>query len=74
MLAQLLPRVSFVLADKIFEDLRAIKDDDEVEHLRLACDLAESGLLASIRAVATGRTARELDNIYSSSIMQRAPS
>lgn len=72
MLAQLLPRVSFVLADKIFEDLRAIKDDDEVEHLRLACDLAESGLLASIRAVATGRTARELDNIYSSSIMQRA--
>ncbi len=72
MLAQLLPRVSFVSADTIFEDLRSIKDDDEIEYLRLACDLAETGLLESVHAVATGRTARELDNIYLTSINQRA--
>jgi Xaa-Pro aminopeptidase len=30
--------------DGIFDDLRAIKDPDEIAHLRLACELAEIGI------------------------------
>lgn len=42
-----LPVTDLLDASQLFDDLRAIKDPDEIEHLRLACDLVEIGIGAA---------------------------
>lgn len=71
-LAAALPNAHFELVDWLLEDLRAIKDDDEIGHLRIAAELTDVGLLAAIQAVGLGRNAREIDVAYYTAIMEQA--
>ncbi len=65
-LVELAPGVAFVPADRVVESLRVIKDEDEVDALRRACDISTRALEALIAGPLAGRTeravARDLEN------------
>ena len=50
--------------DSIFDDLRAIKDPDEIAHLRLACELTEIGIEASSKDLAPGQTELAVNSAF----------
>jgi Xaa-Pro aminopeptidase len=56
------PQVSWVRAPGLVEALRAVKDDDEVEALRMACAAADRALadLLSFGGLRSGRTEKEV--------------
>ena len=56
------PKLAFVSIDGAVEDLRAIKDDDEIDLLRKAAAIADQALAQMIEAggIITGRTEREI--------------
>jgi Xaa-Pro dipeptidase len=64
---QLLERLPGVLledASEVFDDLRAIKDRDEVEHLRIACELTELGMQGAIDRLRTGMSEVAVNSAY----------
>ncbi len=50
--------------DTIFADLRAIKDPDEVAHLRLACELAEIGIGEAAKNLELDQTELAVNSAY----------
>lgn len=50
--------------DEIFDDLRAIKDPDEIAHLRLACELAEIGIGEAAKQLELDQTELAVNSAY----------
>lgn len=50
--------------DEIFDDLRAIKDPDEIEHLRRACDLVEIGIGEAAKNIRLDMTELAVNSAY----------
>jgi Xaa-Pro dipeptidase len=71
-LRQRLPNVEWIEAGAVFDDLRAIKDADEIAHLRLAAELTETGIAAARDALQPGLTAIGVSAAYQSAIWDRA--
>jgi Xaa-Pro dipeptidase len=65
--ASLLERLEGILledATQVFDDLRALKDPDEREHLRLACELTELGIAGALARVEPGMAEVALNSAY----------
>jgi Xaa-Pro aminopeptidase len=59
-----LPTAEIIDATRIFDALRTIKDPDEIEHLRLACELTEMGISAAIAELRPGMTELAVTSAY----------
>ena len=73
-LRQRLPDVEWVEAGVVFDDLRAIKDADEIAHLRLAAELTETGIAGARDALRPGLSAIGVSAAYQRAIWDRAAS
>src|SRR5215204_669481 len=71
-LRQRLPNVDWIEAGAVFDDLRAIKDADEIAHLRLAAELTETGIAAARDALQPGLSAIGVLAAYQRAIWDRA--
>jgi Xaa-Pro aminopeptidase len=69
-----LPDAEWVEAGAIFDDLRAIKDADEIAHLRLAAELTETGIAGARDALRPGLSAIGVSAAYQRAIWERAAS
>ncbi len=69
-----LPDVEWVEAGAVFADLRAIKDEDEIAHLRLAAELTETGITGARDALRPGLSALGVSAAYQRAIWDRAAS
>jgi Xaa-Pro dipeptidase len=69
-----LPGAEWVEAGAVFDDLRAIKDADEIAHLRLAAELTETGIAAARDALRPGLSAIGVSAAYQRAIWERAAS
>ncbi len=63
-----------VEATAVFDDLRAIKDPADIERLRLAAELTETGIAAARDALRPGLAAQGVVAAYQSAIWARAAS
>jgi Xaa-Pro aminopeptidase len=73
-LRQRLPNAEWVEAGAVFDALRAIKDADEIAHLRLAAELTETGIAAARDALRPGLSAIGVSAAYQRAIWERAAS
>lgn len=73
-LPQRLPNLEWVEAGAVFDDLRAIKDADEIAHLRLAAELTETGIAGARDALRPGLSAIGVSAAYQRAIWDRAAS
>ncbi len=71
-LLQALPDRALLDVSTLFDDLRAIKDADEIEHLRRAGELTDLGIAAARAATTPGITPTALTAAYQSAIWQAA--
>jgi len=71
-LRQQLPEVALVDASATFDDLRAIKDAAEIAHLRLACELTETGIAGAIARLEPGMTETAVNAAYQTAAWERA--
>jgi Xaa-Pro aminopeptidase len=69
-----LPNAEWVEAGAVFDDLRAIKDADEIAHLRLAAELTETGIADARDALRPGLSAVGVSAAYQRAIWERAAS
>ncbi len=69
-----LPDVEWIEAGAVFDDLRAIKDADEIAHLRLAAELTETGIGGARDAMRPGLSAVGVSAAYQRAIWDRAAS
>jgi Xaa-Pro dipeptidase len=69
-----LPDIEWVEAGSIFDNLRAIKDADEIAHLRLAAELTETGIAGARDALRPGQSAIGVSAAYQRAIWDRAAS
>jgi Xaa-Pro aminopeptidase len=69
-LRQRIPGAGFVEATPVFDDLRAIKDEQERENLRLAGYLTEVGIAGARDALQSGMRAIEVSAAYHTAIWQ----
>jgi Xaa-Pro dipeptidase len=67
-----LPEVELVEAEPVFHDLRAIKDPDEIDQLRLAAELTEIGIAAARDALRPGLSALGVTAAYQTAIWAAA--
>lgn len=67
-----LPRIELVEAGAVFDDLRAIKDPDEIAHLRVAAELTEIGIAGARDALRPGLSAIGVSAAYQRAIWDRA--
>jgi Xaa-Pro aminopeptidase len=67
-----LPEVEWVEAGRIFDDLRTIKDADEIANLRLAAELTEVGITGARDALRPGLGAVGVSAAYQHAIWARA--
>jgi len=58
--------------DTIFADLRAIKDPDEIAHLRFACELAEIGIGEAAKNLELDQTELAVNSAYHIAVHQAA--
>jgi Xaa-Pro dipeptidase len=65
-----LPGVVLEDATGILDDLRALKDPDEIAHLRLAAELTEIGIAGAIRRIEPGWSAVAINAAYQSAIQE----
>jgi Xaa-Pro aminopeptidase len=73
-LRQRLPNLEWIEAGALFDDLRAIKDADEIAHLRLAAELTETGIAAARDALQPGLSPIGVSAAYQRAIWDRAAS
>jgi Xaa-Pro dipeptidase len=66
-----LPGVQLVDATAVFDDLRAIKDPDEVAHLRLAGELTEVGIRGALARLSPGMSETALNAAYQVAVQER---
>ena len=67
-----LPDVEWVDAGAVFDDLRAIKDPDEIANLRLAAELTEAGLAGARDALQPGLSAVGVSAAYQRAVWECA--
>lgn len=72
MLEAELPGVELVDASAVFDDLRAIKDPDEIEHLRRAAELTTLGIASARDKIAPGLNEVAVNAAYQTAIWTRA--
>ena len=72
MLQAELPGVELVDASAIFDDLRAVKDADEIEHLRRAAELTTLGIAAARDRIAPGLSEVAVNAAYQTAIWTEA--
>lgn len=70
-LVERLPGVMLEDASQVFDDLRAIKDPDEFEHLRIACELTELGIEGAIDRLQIGMTEAAVNSTYQIAVHQQ---
>ncbi len=58
--------------DDLFDDLRAIKDPDEIAHLRLSCELTEIGIGAAATNLVLDQTELAVNSAYHIAVHQAA--
>lgn len=58
--------------DEIFDDLRAVKDPDEIEHLRRACALVEIGIGEAARKLRLGMSELAVNSAYHVAVHEAA--
>lgn len=63
---------AILAADGVFDDLRAVKDQDEIEQLRLACELTEHGIDESAKQLHIGQSALAVNSAYHIAVHQSA--
>jgi Xaa-Pro aminopeptidase len=71
-LHQRLPSLEFAEAGAVFDDLRAIKDADEIAQLRLATELTETGIAGARDSLQPGLSAIGVSAAYQRAIWDRA--
>ena len=71
---QRVPEIELIEAGSVFDDLRAIKDADEIAHLRLAAELTEVGIAGARDALAPGMSAVGVSAAYQRAAWGRAAS
>lgn len=59
-----LPGIQLEAAAEVFDDLRAIKDPDEIEHLRIACELTELGIEGAVEQLQIGMPEVAVNSAY----------
>lgn len=59
-LTSLAPGATLAPAGRIIEELRVVKDDEEIEHLRVACAISTQALEGLLAGPLVGRTERDL--------------
>jgi len=59
-LASLAPGAALAPAGRVVEELRVVKDEDEIEHLRTACAISTKALEGLLAGPLVGRTEREV--------------
>lgn len=59
-----LPHVTFIEAGDVFDDLRALKDPDEIAKLRLASELTELGIAGAIARLAPGQSTAAVNSLF----------
>lgn len=69
-----LPATELIGALPIFDDLRAIKDDHEIDQLRMAAELTEIGIAAARDALRPGMNALGVSAAYQRAIWKAAAS
>jgi Xaa-Pro dipeptidase len=67
-----LPDIEWVDAGAVFDDLRAIKDADEIANLRLAAELTEAGLAGARDALKPGLSAVGVSAAYQRAVWECA--
>lgn len=72
LLAAALPGRELVDASAVFDDLRAVKDPDEIGHLRRAGELTDTGIAAARAALRPGLPGVAVTAAYQSAIWRRA--
>jgi Xaa-Pro aminopeptidase len=70
-LAARLPGVELVEATQALDDLRAIKDPDEIAHLRLAGELSEVGIRGALARITPGMSETALNSAYQMAVHKR---
>jgi len=66
-----LPDVKLLDASAIFDDLRAVKDPDEIAHLRRAAELTTLGIAAARDRLVQGMTEQAVNAAYQAAIWDR---
>lgn len=66
-----LPGVELIDATRIFADLRAVKDPDEIEHLRRAAELTVLGIAAARERLVQGMPEQAVNAAYQCAIWER---
>jgi Xaa-Pro aminopeptidase len=66
-----LPGVRLIDATTVFDDLRAIKDPDEIAHLRLAGELTETGIRGALARITPGMSETALNAAYQVEVHER---
>jgi Xaa-Pro dipeptidase len=61
-LEEAFPGVEFVDGSKVIENLRMIKDEDEIRHMRAAAQIAQKALLELLRLIRGGMTEKAIAN------------
>jgi len=62
--------VEVVDATSVFDDLRAVKDQDEIDNLRLACELTEIGISGAISQLQPGMSEVAVNSCYQLAVHQ----
>lgn len=73
-LRALLPNAEWIDATGVFADLRAIKDPGEIARLRLAAELAQTGIAGAVSRLALGQTELAVNANYQIAVLERAAS
>ncbi len=58
--------------DRIFDDLRALKDPDEIDHLRRACELVQIGIDEAARNLQPGQSELAVNSNYHIAVQHAA--
>jgi Xaa-Pro dipeptidase len=73
-LQQQLPSTSLIDASAIFDDLRALKDPDEIEHLRRAAELTVIGIAEAREQLVQGMSELGVNAAFQTAVWRRAAS
>lgn len=71
-LRQMAGSLRLVDASAMFNELRAIKTDWEIEQLRQACAYAETGIAEAVRGIGVGSSAADIVEAFRLALMQHA--
>ena len=69
-LKRALPKTSIVRAKRIFEMIRMVKTEEEIERIRRAVEATEKGIQAVMDAAKPGVVNRELQLVYQTTVMR----